>query len=100
MKPPLTIIANLNEPGLLKTLVEIIASNHLDRGYSKVAVPQRWKAIETSCTQAYVLGTFDLHTEGGIAEALFRIPFTSSFLFTCIKDDNGAFNLEWSMSLS
>ena len=100
MKQAMTIIANLIEPGLLKTLVEIIASNHMDMGYSKVAVLQRWRAIETSCTQAYVLGTFGLNTEGRDPEAGFRIPFTSSFLFTCIKDDHGSFNLEWCASLS
>jgi hypothetical protein len=100
MKKEMTIIANLNEPCLLKTLVEMIASRHVDMGYSKATVPQQWKAIETSSTQAYVLGTFDLHTKRNKAEEQTIIPFTSSFLFTCLKDKYGSFKLVWSSSLS
>jgi hypothetical protein len=81
-------------------VVETLASRHIDLGYSHSTVPQQWKAIETSCIQAYVLGNFDLQTSGGEIEEQMNIPFSSCFLFTCIKGKYGLFNLEWSSSLS
>jgi hypothetical protein len=100
MKQEMTITANLFEPGLLTTLVESLASRHVDMGYTTATVPLEWKAIESSCIQAYVLGNFDLHTKGiEIAEKI-NIPFNGSFLFTCIRDKNAEFNLEWCASLS
>jgi len=100
MKQEMTIMANLNEPVLLKAVVELIASRHVDMGYCEATVPSNFKAIETSCTQAYVLGTLGLHSGSDYKEEQFFIPFISSFLFTCIKDRYGMFNLEWSASLS
>ncbi|MEP7164299.1 MAG: hypothetical protein ABI741_06375 [Ferruginibacter sp.] len=99
MKQEISITANLNEPDLLKTMVETLASRHIDMGYSETPVPADWKAIETSCLMAYVLGTFDLHAKGNIREQV-NMPFASCFLFTCIKGKYGLFNLEWSSSLS
>ena len=100
MKNVMTIIAKLHQPGLLRTLVEMIALDHADMDYSKIAVPHRWKSIETSSTEAYVLGTLYLHSEDSIPQVAALIPFSASFLFTCMRDDNGSFNLEWGASLS
>ena len=100
MKQELSITANLNEPDLLKTMVETLASRHIDMGYSNIVVPGKWKAIETSCIMAYVLGTFDLQAKGVDMKEQINIPFASCFLFTCIKGKYGLFNLEWSSSLS
>jgi hypothetical protein len=100
MKHAMSITANLNEPILLRTVVETLASRHVDMGYSKTVIPHQWKAIETSCIQAYVLGTFDVQANGNTIEEQMNIPFASCFLFTCIKGKYGLFNLEWSSSLS
>jgi hypothetical protein len=100
MKQEISISATLYDPGLLRNLVEKLASSHLDMGYHKVTVPNQWKALETSCIIAYVMGTFDLHTKGNAFDEQFNIPFTSCFLFTCTKEKYGLFNLEWSSSLS
>jgi hypothetical protein len=99
MKNPMTITANLHEPVLLRNVVEKLASRHIDMGYTKVAVPQQWKAIESSCIQADVSGSFDLHINGRRQDPV-NIPFNGAFLFTCIKENKGFFNLEWCASLS
>lgn len=98
MKQNLNITATLYDPGLLRNLVEKLASRHVDMGYSKATVPQHCNAIESSSTIAYVMGTFDLETGSGKAPV--SMPFTSCFLFTCTKEKYGIFSLEWSSSLS
>jgi hypothetical protein len=99
MKQTLNVTANLNEPGLLRTVVETLASRHVDMGYDKSVVPQQLKAIETSCIQAYVLGSFDMQANDSNPGQI-NVPFASCFLFTCFKAEYGLFNLEWSQSLS
>ena len=100
MNQVMSITANLDEPVMLKTVVENLASRHVDKGYSKVMIPQQWNAIDSSCIQADVSGTFDLQIKTIEANEQVNIPFTGCFLFTCIKEQNGLFNLEWSSSLS
>ena len=99
MKKEMNITANLYDPGLLKNLVEKLASSHIDFGYNEALVPENWKALETCCTVAYVMGTFSLETTSPVKEQI-NVPFTSCFLFTCIKEKYGLFSLEWSSSLS
>jgi hypothetical protein len=99
MKNVMNITANLDEPTFLKCVIERLASRHVDKGYTKASVPKQWKAIESSCIQADVNGTFDLHVKNNKNEQE-EIPFIGAFLFTCIKEMNGMFNLEWSVSLS
>jgi hypothetical protein len=100
MKQKISITANLNDPANLKDLVENLASCHTDKGYCKAQVPQKWKALEMSSTQVYVLGSLNVHAKTNEYEKKLNMPFTSSFLFTCIKEKCGLFNLEWSVSLS
>ena len=100
MKQTLNVTATLNEPGLLRTVVETLASRHVDMGYDKSVVPQQWKAVETSCIQAYVLGSFDMQVNESNPGEVINVPFASCFLFTCFKAEYGLFNLEWSLSLS
>jgi flagellar biosynthesis/type III secretory pathway M-ring protein FliF/YscJ len=100
MKQNIRITAILNEPGTLRDLVENLASCHTDMGYCKITVPLQWKALEISSTEAFVRGAFDVHTKTGDTVNHLNIPFTTTFLFTCIKEKCGLFNLEWSLSLS
>ena len=100
MKKEMSISASLYDPGLLKNLVEKIASNHVDYGFTDAIVPRGWNAVETSCTMAYVMGTFSMNAKSSNDAGQFNVPFTSCFLFTCIKEKYGLFNLEWSASLS
>ena len=98
MKKTFNVTANLYDPGLLKSLVEKLASSKVDFGYNEALVPENWNAMKTCCTMAYVMGTFSIQING--VEKQMNIPFTSCFLFTCIKEKYGLFNLEWSSSLS
>ena len=100
MKQNYRISVNLNDQANLKNLVENLASCYTDRGYSKVTLPGTWKAVEISSTQAFVMGSFKVHTKADNTEMKLNMPFLSSFLFTCIKENSGLFNLEWSVSLS
>ena len=100
MNQVMTVTANLDEPAILKTIVENLASRHVDKGYSKAIVPHQWSAIDSSCILADVSGTFDLHIKTTSAKEQVNIPFTGCFLFTCVKENNRLFNLEWSSSLS
>lgn len=100
MKKALNIKATLYDPTLLKNLVEKLASQHVDKGYNQALVPQQWQPLETSCTMAYVMGNFDLGSKPEQQAAELSMPFTSLFLFTCIKEKYGLFQLEWSASLS
>lgn len=99
VKTIMNITTTIYEPDLLKDLVEKIASGHKDSGFCEADVPRNFKALETSCTFAQVLGSFELANDNS-KEHKIIIPFTTCFLFTCTKEKYGLFNLEWSSSLS
>ena len=99
MKSLMSITANLEQPAILRNVIEKLASRHVDMGFTNAIVPRQWKAIETSGIQATVSGTLDLYKHDNDGQEV-NIPFDSGFLFTCIKGKNGFFNLEWSSSLS
>jgi len=96
MNNSLLISAKLDQPGFLEDLVEKLAYRHYDIGYSTAQVPKNLKAIETSTTETYVSGTVDL----GEQDLTIHMPFITRFLFTCVKEKNGSYKLEWSSSLS
>jgi hypothetical protein len=96
MDKSLLISATLDQPGLLENLVEKLAQKRYDSGYSRMAVPKEWKAIETSSTDTYVSGTVAI--EDG--DELINMPFITRFLFICVKEKSGNYKLEWSSSLS
>jgi hypothetical protein len=98
MKKALDITATLYDPDLLKNLVEKLASKHVDKGYHQITTPEEWEPFESSCTIAYVMGNFDMSTM--ISGEEVNMPFTTQFMFTCIKTKYSLFNLEWSSSLS
>lgn len=100
MKPSLNVKANLCEPEILKTVVEELASRHVDMRNTNIAIPQQWKVINSSCIQASVSGTLDMYTNNHPGDDQESTPFDSYFLFTCIKEISGFFKLEWSVSLS
>jgi len=96
MKKALHITAILDQPGLLEDMVEKLAYRRYDLGYSNEVVPPPFQAIETSSTETYVSGTVSL----AINDELIHMPFITNFLFTCTKEKNGDYNLEWGTSLS
>ena len=85
----LNISATLEDPELLTDIVKQLAACR-ENDYSKGFIHWEWAAIDTSSTEAFVMGTLDpIHT-----------AFNTSFFFTCIKEKKGGIQLEWSLSLS
>lgn len=100
MNNVLHITATLDQPELLESLVEKLASRRYDIGYSRQAVPQEWEAVDSSSTETYVSGTLSF---GGLTnndDASVNMPFITSMLFTCIKGKQGDYKLLCSSSLS
>jgi hypothetical protein len=94
------ISATLEEPRLLIQIVEQIAKyGEHTGGFSSETVPPEWAAIDISSTEVFVGGRVNLAGEGP-GKANINLPFTSSFLFTCIRDAKSSYQLEWGLSLS
>jgi hypothetical protein len=93
---PIITTALLNEPYLLKDLVETLARNKPDMGYSRESVQLGWKAIETSSIEAHVSGQLSITSETDDVNIL----FTTCFLFTCTKGKREDYQLAWVNSLS
>ena len=88
--------ATLQEPRMLKNLVERLACRHYDDDFSFEKVPPEWKAIDTSSLEAYVSVDITLSDK----TEFFNIPIITCFLFTCIKEKAGKYSLALSSSLS
>jgi hypothetical protein len=100
MNKSLQIIATLNQPELLESLVEKLASRRYHIGYSYQRVPQDWQALETSSTEAHVSGTLSISGIMNNDDASINMPFITSMLFTCVKGKEDGYHLLWSTSLS
>jgi len=92
----IAISTSLDEPRLLRSLVEKLADRRYDIGYSLEKVQTGWQAIETSSIEAHASGEITLSTETD----LFNIPFVACFLFTCTKGKWLNYNFTWVHSLS
>jgi hypothetical protein len=97
MKKRLHISATFDQPDLIQNLVERLAYRRYELGYSKLPVPRGFKALETSSTEAYVSGTVGI--DMGHKERI-NMPFITSFLFTCIKENSEPYQLIWSSSMN
>src|ERR1051325_9668601 len=98
MKNSLHITASLDQPGLLESLVERLASRRYDIGFCREEMPVNWEALEVATTETYVSGTLSL-TDVTNTEYL-SVSFITPMLFTCIKGNDDAYRLRWSSSLS
>lgn len=95
MKKTLHIKATIDEQAFLEDMVEKLALRHNYTG----AVKQKRlgnNEIETSSTETYVSGTLAI----GTSDETINVPFITSFLFTCIKESEDTYNLEWGISMS
>lgn len=97
MNNTLHITASFDQPVLLENMVEKLAYRRYNTAYSKEKMPKGWQANETSSVEAYVSGTveFDYNEKEKI-----RMPFITSFLFTCTRGKKEPYTLNWSISLS
>jgi hypothetical protein len=101
MNKPLHISTALDQPGLLENMVEKLVSRSPDYGITGIKMPRGLVAIDSSSTEAFVNGNVELRM--GISpgrKEYIRMPFITSFYFTCIKSKNSPFRLAWSNSLS
>lgn len=96
MKKALHITATIDQPGFLEDMVEKLASRHNDLGYANQKMPEDREALETSSTETFVSGSFDIDESG----EKINMPFITSFLFTCTKGRSDIYRLEWASSLS
>ena len=96
MKQILHIEADFDKPELLKSMVEKLVMRRNESNNSNQVSPFQHKALETSSTEAYVCGSVSLNDD----ETVIKMPFESSFIFTCIKGSNKLYEVTWSMSLS
>ncbi|MBS1760840.1 MAG: hypothetical protein JST23_12025 [Bacteroidetes bacterium] len=97
MKKLLHISAAFDQPELVQNLVERLAYRKYDIGYGNEKMPEGWKALETSSTEAYVSGTLKID---GSDNNHFDMPFISCFNFTCIKGYGDPYKLIWTSSLN
>lgn len=101
MEKTLHITAVLDQPDLLESLVEKLASRRFDFGYGLEQMPKDWKAIETSSTETFVSGTLSLSDDTNSAkDSAINMPFITPMLFTCMKEEQDSYRLLWSSSLS
>ena len=77
----LAVSVTIDEAPLLKNLVEKLAHRRKDLGYSHEAVPEGWKAIESSTIEAYVSGCMDIQEHDGYL----AMSYTTCFSFSCTK---------------
>lgn len=92
----LAVSATIDESSLLKDLVQKLAHRRVDLGYSKQTVPAGWKAVETSSLEAYVSGNVDILDD----DDHLGLAYTTCFLFSCMKERGGDYELTWVNSLS
>lgn len=97
MKKNLHISATFDQPEFVQNLIERLAYRRYDLGYGNEKVPNGFKALETSSTEAYVSGTLAIDAPGNDP---IQMPFITCFLFTCIKGKADPYQLIWSCSLS
>jgi hypothetical protein len=101
MNQHLHIRATLDQPELLVNIVEKLAGRFNNRVLHSYGIPKGLKPVGTSSAEVYLSGNVDFSfstTENG--EEIIRMPFITSFHFTCARSCQDPFRLAWSSSLS
>jgi hypothetical protein len=97
MENLLNIIVSVDQPQLLDLLVERLATRRYDIGYCNEQIKGEWKAVETGSNEIYVLGNLEFVFEN---DENCKLPFITSFLFTCLHEKDTPYKLAWCSSLS
>ena len=92
----LAISTTLYDAALLTNIVEKLARRRNDREVPGEIVEPGWQTIGSSSLEAFVSGTADISN----GSDFFKMPFTTCFLFTCIRAKDQEYDLTWSSSLS
>ena len=96
MKQNLHITASIDQPELMEDMIERLAYRNKDLGYAETSRTGDWQAVDTSSIEKYVSGSLEVDFEN----EKMHIPFISSFIFSCTKEEKNPYKLNWSMSLS
>lgn len=94
MKKRINITASFDKPDLLECMIEELAYRRNETSTCEAIVPGSVQAISTSSTETYVSGTVEFNDKKDVM----RIPFITSFLFTCIRGTNEGYKLNWAIS--
>jgi len=97
MENSLCITAAVDHPGMLEILIEKLASRRNDNDSCKEKMPKGWQPFETSSTEVYLNGSVELFYS---KDDYTRMPFTTSFLFTCMGTKKDSYKVNWGISLS
>lgn len=102
MKQTFYISASFDQPEFLQDLVERLADRRYKTGFISQTIPAKHHSFESSTIETYVSGIIgiDIPVDTETGEERINMPFTTSFLFTCIKAKQKRFNMEWVLSLS
>lgn len=96
MKQLFHIAALLDKPEELALLVEDMATRRFTAGYGNQLLFAPWQVLETSSTEVYADCTLILAGSG----MPISLSFTTPFLFTCVKESEERYKMEWGFSLS
>lgn len=100
MKKDFHISTLVDEPALLENLVEKLASRHTSMIHPQEMVTSDLETVDTASTQTFVSGTLQIEQGDGQEALLIKTPFITQFYFTCIRESEDEYGLEWSMCLS
>ncbi|HSU27348.1 MAG TPA: hypothetical protein VLJ68_03140 [Chitinophagaceae bacterium] len=92
----LAITATLSELEFLENIVIKLAGRRQEMGYTAEKVQVGWNALGSSSIEAYVSGDINISNNAD----LLNMPFTTCFLFTCIKTKRSDYSLTFVSSLS
>jgi hypothetical protein len=95
-KKVIQITAVLDQPKQLETLVEKRAYGRYESGYTHLPVPCNWQAVEPSSTEIRVTGFVTVDYK----DRHLTLPFTTAYLFTCLKRKYDKYRMAWGLSLS
>lgn len=97
MKKDLHLSTSVDHPGMMESIIEKLATRHYNLNYANTIVAPSWKTIDTSSVESYISGSieFDYNETQRI-----RVPYITSFLFSCTTQKKNEYELSWSVSLS
>ncbi len=97
MKKDLHLTASVDHPEMMENIIEKLATRHYDTRHTTKMPAPYWSPVHTSSVESYISGRveFDYNETQRI-----RIPYITSFLFSCTTRKKNEYELSWSISLS
>lgn len=93
---PLAVTACIDELMFLEELVKHLADARSTKPRKNLQLEPGWETIESSSLEVYVTG----NTIVSDIDDSSRIPYSTSFLFTCIKERSRGYVLSGCFSMS